>query len=122
TTGTFGTPVITSKYPPSGQPFPASFGANYDAAPLGGFGGLGLIELVTRPSNNSDGTNTYLDDGITLVRNGTVLSGAQKQRFLAWRGWPDTSGTLIDDFGVPTLVGNGAGDMRPSPILVPILR
>jgi hypothetical protein len=122
TTGTFSTPVILSKYPANGTAMSPSFGTNYDSAPLGGFGGLGLIQLVARPGNNSDGTNTYLDDGITLIRNGVTLGGAQKQRFLGWRGWPDASGMFADDFGFPILVRNGAGDMRPSPILIPILQ
>jgi hypothetical protein len=118
TTGTFAPPVVAGKYPPNGQvPQP---GASYDSAPLGGFGGMGVLQLVTPAGNNSDGTNTVLDDNVVLRRNGVPLTGALKQRFLAWRGYPDANGTPVDDFGVPTNVGAREGDIRPSPVLLPV--
>jgi hypothetical protein len=96
-------------------------GSIYDSAPLGGFGGMGVIELVTRPGNNADGTNTVLDDGIILVRNGQLLLGTEKQRYLAWRGFPNTAGVPVDDSGNPTNIGSNEGDIRPTPTLLPLL-
>jgi hypothetical protein len=117
-TGQFSTPVVSRKYPANGL-LPMA-GATYDSAPLGGFGGMGVIELVTRPGNNADGTNTVLDDGIILVQNGQILLGAQKQRFLAWRGFPNAQGVPVDDSGTPTNIGSNEGDIRPTPILLPL--
>jgi hypothetical protein len=119
TTGTFGTPVVSSKYPANGQP--VIIGPNYDSAPLGAFGGMGVIEIMTRVGVNADLTNTLLDDNIILTRNGVQLSGATKQRYLAWRGYENASGVRVDDFGNPTNIGRNDGDMRPAPILLPIL-
>ncbi|MCA8963459.1 MAG: hypothetical protein H6838_07470 [Planctomycetes bacterium] len=119
-TGSFGTPAVQRKYPANGQPNPASYGNTYDSAPLGGFGGMGVIQLLTPFGNNADGTNTYLDDGILLVRNGNLLMGAEKQRFLGWRGFPNAQGVRVDDFGVPLPTGRTDGDMRPAPILMPL--
>jgi hypothetical protein len=118
TTGTFGQPVVTAKYPGNGQPTFA--GTNYDARPLGGFGGMGTIELVARIGTNVDGTNTVFDDNIVLFSNGVPLAGAQKQRFLAWRGYRNAQGVYVDDFGAPTNIVGNEGDMRPTPALLPI--
>ncbi|MCB9918616.1 MAG: hypothetical protein H6832_09455 [Planctomycetes bacterium] len=85
----------------------------------GGFGGLGLIQLITPMGTNTDGTNTRLDDGITLVRNNQILTGSEKQRFLAWKGWKNAQGVRIDDAGKPIPASNG-GDFRPQPILLPL--
>jgi hypothetical protein len=120
TTGSFGTPVISGKYPANGTPLPLNYGTSYDSAPLGGFGGMGVIQIVTRPGNNQDGTNTVLDDGIRLMGPGGVLGGALKQRFLAWRGFKNAAGVRVDDFGNPTNIGASEGDMRPSPVLMPL--
>jgi hypothetical protein len=118
TTGSFGQPVVFAKYPPNGQlPQP---GSTYDSAPLGGFGGMGIVELVTRPGTNADGTNTVLDDNISLFLNGVPLSGAQKIQYLAWRGFRNAQGVLVDDFGAPTNIGANEGDIRPAPVLLPI--
>lgn len=120
TTGSFGQPVVAGKYPPNGQSVPPTFGTNYDSAPLGGFGGMGVIQLITPFGNNADGTNTRLDDGILLVRNGNLLFGAEKQRFLGWRGYPNALGVRVDDNGVPLPNGRRDGDIRPAPILIPM--
>ena len=113
--GAFGGVSITGKYPPK----PAAL---LDSAPTGGFGGLGVIQIVVPPGiANADLTNTILDDNITLFRNGLPIAGAEKQRFLAWRGFPNASGVWVDDFGNPTAIGDNEGDMRPSPILLPWL-
>lgn len=82
----------------------------------GGFGGLGLIQLMTRSGQNRDGTNTVLDDHITIVRGTRKLVGAEKQRFLAWRAW-GPSGKRVDDAGRPIPATRG-GDLRPSPVLL----
>ena len=85
----------------------------------GGFGGLGIVQIITRTGKNADGTNTVLDDHIELLQNGRPLKGAAKQRFLAWRGLPNAQGKLVDDSGKPANTGAG-GDIRPSPILLPL--
>ena len=46
------------------------------------------------PGPNADKTNTHLDDNVHVVRGSTRLTGAQKQRYLAWRGFPDAAGPL----------------------------
>ena len=74
---------------------------------------------LTTPGDNSDGTNTRLDDGITLVRNNVTLSGAEKQRYLAWKGWKNASGVRVDDSGSPIPATRG-GEFRPQPILLPL--
>ena len=58
-------------------------------------------------------------DGITLMRGTTKLTGAEKQRYLAWRGWANAKGQRIDDSGKFVPASRG-GDMRPSPVLLPI--
>ncbi len=110
--------VLPSKYPANGSP--TISGSAYDSEPLGGFGGLGVIQLMVPPgTDNADGTNTVLDDAITIVRNGITLQGAEKQRFLGWRGFQNEFGTYLDDFGMPTNTIGGQGDMRPDPVLMP---
>lgn len=117
-TSTFLAPTVQSKYPANGQP--TISGSTYDSSPLGGFGGLGVIQLmVPTGTDNQDGTNTVLDDSITIVRNGQTLQGAEKQRFLGWRGFPDDQGNFVDDFGTPTNTAGGQGDLRPAPVLLP---
>lgn len=119
-TGSFGAPVVTSKYPVNGQP--TLGGAQYDGAPLGGFGGMGVVQLMAPPGLfNLDGTNTIFDDRIFLRRGGQLLRGADKQRFLGWRGWRNGQGVLVDDRGNPTNAsGGGDGDIRPAPVLLPL--
>ena len=72
-------------------------------------------------SNNPDQTNTVLDDNITLRRGTRVLSGAEKQRFLGWRGFIDAQGVGRDDTGNAVNLGRNAGEFRPTPILLPVL-
>lgn len=116
-TSTFGLPIVTGKYPLVG-PFPAGYASTYDLAPLGGFGGLGIVQLAAPAGSNQDGTNTVLDDNIVLRQNGVVLTGAQKRAFLAWRGYRNAQGVPVDDFGVPTNIGGNEGDIRPAPVLL----
>ncbi len=120
TTGGFGGVNISDKYPASGNPPLA--GSTYDADPLGGFGGMGVVQLMVPPGQNlTDGTNTLLDDNITFVLPGstTPITGAGKRQLLAWRGFPNALGTFVDDSGQPTNIGDNEGDIRPSPILLP---
>ncbi len=120
-TGTFGTPVVLGKYPASGQAVLA--GSSYDSRPLGGLGGMGIVQLMAPPGENADGSNTVLDDNIRIFRAGLELSGTSnptKQSVLAWRGFPNNLGQLVDDFGVQTNVGDNEGDIRPSPVLMPV--
>lgn len=112
-TGFGGATAINGKYPPP----PASA---FNRA-SGGMGGMGLVQLMVPPgTTNADGTNTILDDNITIVGNGGPLTGAQKQRYIAWRGWPDANGAMVDDFGQPTNIGSNEGDIRPAPKLLPL--
>jgi hypothetical protein len=110
----------------AGNPFPAKYppapAAVVDGSPSGGFGGLGVVQLFTTPGANQDGTNTVLDDNVRVLRNGVPLTGAEKQRYLAWRGFPNGMGIDVDDLGVPTSIGDAEGDIRPSPILLPVIR
>jgi hypothetical protein len=113
-----GLPVIASKYPASGQP-PLQ-GSVYDARPLGGFGGFGLIQLMTPVGlDNDDDTNTVLDDSVDVVRDGVLLRTSEKIRYLAWRGLITPNGAFVDDYGNLTFVAWGEGDLRPSPHLMP---
>ncbi|MBL9076678.1 MAG: hypothetical protein JNL08_04190 [Planctomycetes bacterium] len=133
TTGVFGSVVLTGKYPASGTAMMAP--ASYDGEPLGGLGGMGVIQLMVPPGDNSDdNTNTRLDDNIRVVRTTTggsqvVLTGAEKRAILGWRGFPGTNGIGVDDFGGstnynfnnPSNSANYAeGDMRPAPVLMPV--
>ncbi|MBL8752745.1 MAG: hypothetical protein JNK15_05545, partial [Planctomycetes bacterium] len=91
--------------------------------PLGAFGGMGIVQLMVPPGQNLlDGTNTLLDDNITFKNPATnaEIIGAGKQQLLAWRGFPNTSGTFVDDSGTPTNIGNNEGDIRPAPTLLPV--
>jgi hypothetical protein len=90
-----------------------------DGTAAGGFGGMGIIQLMVPWGTNQDNTNTFLDDNIVLRSGTTVLTGAQKQRYLAWRGFPDAQGVWRDDFGKATNIRDSAGDFRPTPILLP---
>ena len=112
--GPFGGVAIADKYPTGSR--------IWAQRPTGGFGGLGLIQLVAPVGDNADGTNTVLDDGIEILERGQVLTGVAKAEALGWRGYPDAQGQLVDDFGLPTDGRNGTGEMRPSPVLLPYLR
>ena len=102
--------------------YPANLAAaqTYDAAPTGGLGGSGIVQLMAPPGTNGDATNTVLDDCILVVKNDRLLLGAQKQRYLAWRGFKDQNGTWVDDFGNPTHITNNLGDIVPAPVLLPL--
>jgi hypothetical protein len=110
--GRFSGLEIASKYPPGNLA--------WGQKPAGGFGGLGLIQLMAPIGANADGTNTVLDDNVELFSNGQRLTGAAKVRYLGWRGFLDASGVRVDDAGNPINLGRGFGDMRPDPILLPI--
>ena len=65
-TGGFGAVNIQGKYRPNGQDMVA--GTSYDTEPLGGLGGMGIVQLMVPPGENLvDGTNTRLDDNICLL-------------------------------------------------------
>ncbi len=117
-TGAFGPVVVPGKYPGNGLNTIA--GGDYDRLGLGGFGGMGIVQFVVPPGDNSDGTNTYLDDRIVLMRGAFPLFGAEKRRYLAWRGYENANGVRVDDFGNPTNIGSNEGDIRPAPVLVPL--
>ena len=118
-------PVVTKKYMPTTPTSPTSgdigtaFATLYDSAPLGGFGGMGIVQLMAPPGTNTDGTNTVLDDNIRMIRAGLVLTGAAKRDLLAWRGFPNQFGQGVDDSGVQTSIGDNEGDIRPAPTLLP---
>ena len=127
TTGTFGAINVNDKYKPNGQQMVA--GTSYDTEPLGGLGGMGIVQLMVPPGENlTDGTNTRLDDNIRLLVPGTYstpgtgidLLGARKRQLLGWRGFPNALGTFVDDDGNQTDIGSNEGDIRPSPTLMPV--
>jgi len=118
-------PFVRKKYPANGsEPMAATA---YDAAPLGGFGGMGVVQLMVPPGplappEPADNTNTVFDDNIRVFRGGVPQTGLDKQRLLAWRGYPNQFGQSVDDNGTvfPTPIGDNEGDIRPSPILLPV--
>lgn len=117
-TGTFGSPVVLNKYPASGVAVQS--GTVYDAAPLGGLGGMGVVQLMTPPGTGTDGTNTIFDDNIIVLQNGVVQTGSAKRTLLAWRGYPNELGDGVDDSGALTNINDNEGDIRPAPILLPV--
>ncbi|MHC5065734.1 MAG: Ig-like domain-containing domain [Planctomycetota bacterium] len=118
TQGNFGqSQIITDKYPP--------LTAAWDATPIGGFGGMGLVQLMMPPGQDTDGTGNRLDDRIRffvkLAATNEIIEvdANRKKQMLAWRGWPDGNGIFVDDNGDPTNIGKNEGDIRPSPIMLP---
>ncbi|MFK7742941.1 MAG: Ig-like domain-containing protein [Planctomycetota bacterium] len=115
-------PVVTGKYPTSGTVIDEVYRDNYDSAPLGGFGGMGIVQLMAPPGDpatTTDNTNTILDDNIEIIRSGLPLTGALKQAALAWRGFPNVFGQGVDDQGNLTAIGDDEGEIRPAPVLLP---
>lgn len=126
TTGGFGTVNVQNKYRASGTAMTP--GTTYDSEPLGGIGGMGIVQLMVPPGENlDDGTNTRLDDNIHwrmpgdgVSPQGTNLLGAAKRQLIGWRGFPNANGIYVDDDENPTDIGSNEGDIRPSPILMPV--
>lgn len=117
TTGTFTGPQVPSKYPAAGATLVA--GSTYDSHPLGGFGGMGIVQLMVPPGENTDGTNTALDDNINIVLPTNPPTGLTKQSVIGWRGFPNAAGTaFVGDNGVAFT--QEEGDIRPAPILMPV--
>lgn len=115
-------PVVEGKYPQNGTPYSVARRDAYDSAPRGGFGGMGIVQLMAPPGDpatTNDGTNTVLDDNIRVLSGGSLAPPALKQQILAWRGFPGTLGNGVDDAGSPILIGDNEGDIRPSPVLLP---
>ena len=84
---------------------------------------MGIVQLMVPPGENlNDGTNTRLDDNIQFLTPSSLnpITGAGKRQLLAWRGYPDATGTFVDDAGNPTNIGNNEGDIRPAPVLMPV--
>lgn len=117
-TATTTNPQVLGKYP-TGRGQATITPATYDSAPLGGLGGMGIVQLMAPPGTNADGTNTVLDDNIRVMRLGVETTGSVKQQMLAWRGFPNSTGVLVGDNGVATNIGDNEGDIRPAPILLP---
>jgi hypothetical protein len=118
---------VTSKY--FSTPNPLATAQWTQRSSPGGFGGLGLVQLMAPPGNNADGTNTVLDDNINFYANNTdadarvnAFTGAQKQSLIGWRGWRTGLGSNaagVDDSGTVFNLNRAAGDIRPNPILLP---
>jgi hypothetical protein len=127
--------TVVGKYPGDGAPTVPS---QWERS-LGGFGGLGLVQLMAPPGDNrDDGTNTVLDDRIYFYRDDAALgrgldsrnphldgamTGADKIAYLGWRGFARETGERRDDAGNPVRLPRnnqgGEGDIRPSPVLLP---
>jgi len=166
TQGRFGGLEWLTKYPPPGSP-PNFNGALWDNAPSGALGGMGIVQLMAPAGDDSadgdvgggtnevtyttrtlagqtvSGTGTVLDDNIEVLdqTTGQPLKGYEKVRYLAWRGFTNSAGLWVDDYGQPTYnnlstVANyppwptveasdptrgmdAEGDIRPAPILLP---
>lgn len=123
-----GTSIVKAKYVvvPPATAIATNFGTTYDTAPLGGFGGMGVVQLMAPAGSNSDGTNTRLDDNILFYRGGSLVTdAAQKEALIGWRGFPNSLGQGVGDNGVPVINYNTSakidneGDIRPAPILLP---
>jgi hypothetical protein len=117
TQGRFGGNEWLAKYPPPTQP------SEWDDNPSGGFGGMGLVQLMAPPGDNSDGTNTRLDDNIVILNSSGLpeTDPEEKMRYLAWRGF-FINGQWVDDDNNPTYANTSPddeGDIRPAPILLP---
>ena len=55
----------------------------------GGFGGMGVVQLYSPFGQNEDGTNTILDDGIHVFKDGVQVFGPEKQRVHRVAGLPE---------------------------------
>jgi hypothetical protein len=63
----------------------------------GGFGGMGVVQLMTPPGTDADGTNNNLDDNVRIIKSdGKPATGIEKTNW------------LFD------------GDIRPDPTLLPV--
>ncbi|MEZ5989826.1 MAG: Ig-like domain-containing protein [Planctomycetota bacterium] len=62
----------------------------------GGYGGMGIVQLMTPPGTDSDNTGTTLDDNIRVINGTAILTGAQKTSYLV------------------------KGDVRPDPYFLPV--
>ena len=120
TQGRFGGLEWLTKYPPP------NLGAQWDQNPAGGFGGMGLVQLMAPAGENADNTNTRLDDNIILLDSSGVeiTDPAERIRYIGWRGFLNAQGQWVDDDNMPTYANNPAtvdeeGDIRPAPILLP---
>ncbi|MFN3241400.1 MAG: Ig-like domain-containing protein [Planctomycetota bacterium] len=121
-------PVVTGKYPASGTAITYnpdiainSWVETYDDAPLGGFGGMGIVQLMVPPGDNSvDNTNTVLDDNIRVFTGGIEALGQSKIDLLRWQGFPNSFGIGVDDQGQPVNpLNEDEGEIRPAPVLLP---
>ena len=114
-------PVVPGKYPASGTNIGQSYVDTYDASPLGGFGGMGIVQLMVPPGDtNSDNTNTILDDNIRVFTGGLEAVGQAKIDLLSWRGYPNSFGVGVDDQGQPVNpLDKDEGEIRPRPYLLP---
>ncbi len=125
---------IRGKYPTAYQTAdrpetPGSWHNDIGDQPVGGFGGNGVVQLLTPSSNDADSTGSFFDDNIYFYNtNGDLDAGnpapvADKVRYLGWRGYRDDAGARINDRGVVINVPNngfGMGDIKPPPILLPL--
>ncbi|MEO0480708.1 MAG: Ig-like domain-containing protein [Planctomycetota bacterium] len=140
TQGDFTTEIF-AKYGPTRR----SVGnGSWNDQPAGAFGGMGLIQLLTPPGDDADGTGNSLDDNIRFLEtvdgsSSVVTNAARKIGLLGWRGYPGPMGTRVDENGMEVRLPNSAdfpgipagrsnvpvgdntgwGDVRPSPVLLP---
>lgn len=120
-----GTSIVRAKYVVTGTAIAANFNVTYDTAPLGGYGGMGVVQLMAPAGDNADGTNTRLDDNIVFYRGGVLATAAQKEALIGWRGFPNSNGQGVGDTAQQVFTYNtlakidNEGDIRPAPILLP---
>ena len=61
-----------------------------------------------------------LPPGFIIAKEGVTQTGQSKKDLIAWRGFPNASGVMVDDFNVATNIGANEGDIRPTPTLLPV--
>ncbi|MCA8941195.1 MAG: hypothetical protein KDB80_01430 [Planctomycetes bacterium] len=101
----------------------AGYSPNNQIRASGGFGGMGIVQILVPPGEDDDGTGSFVDDNITFTNNGSPVGTNTKIELIAWRGWPDEEGVRRDDIGrsIATDLGiDDDGDIRPAPILLPL--
>ncbi len=121
--GKYPTAFISNEAPETA----ASWHGDIGDRPVGGFGGNGVVQLMTPSLGDVDGTGSFFDDNIyfyatdTDVETTAALPGPTKKLLLGWRGYRQGVRNVDDRDNDITLPANGfgIGDIKPPPILLP---
>jgi len=125
--------AIRGKYPTAylanEQPeLAASWHNDIGDRPVGGFGGDGVVQLMTPSRGDSDATGSFFDDQINFYASDADLAASMplgatvKKTLLGWRGYRGATGRVDDRNATLTFSDNGfgIGDIKPSPVLLPV--